>query len=142
MSWNRLQSVPHRGPPGASTENFSVVPKRHSSLRVTWPPVSTCPAPPWHGDRTLEGRRSHIELAFFLKAKKTPLLRPRLAHVVGQFTDTQPGDGISAGGEESRIHVDVIAPGLVGDFKDRRPRVLIPPSVPHLAEEFPLKILL
>jgi ribosomal protein L29 len=29
-----------------------------------------------------------MELAFFLKDKKTPLLRPRLAYVVGQFTDT------------------------------------------------------
>jgi hypothetical protein len=83
-----------------------------------------------------------MELAFFLKDKKTPLLRPRLAHVVGQFTDTQAGGGISTGGDESHLHVDVMAPGLVGDFKDRHPRVLIPPSVPHLAEEFPLKILL
>jgi hypothetical protein len=83
-----------------------------------------------------------MELAFFLKDKKTPLLRPRLAHVVGQFTDTQAGDGISTGGDESHLHVDVMAPGLVGDFKDGHPRVLIPPSVPHLAEEFPLKILL
>jgi len=83
-----------------------------------------------------------MELAFFLKDKKTPLLPPRLAHVVGQFTDTQAGDGISPGGDESPIHVDVMAPGLVGDFKGGRPHVLIPPSVPHLAEEFPLEILL
>jgi hypothetical protein len=80
-----------------------------------------------------------MELAFFLKDKKTPLLPPRLAHVVGQFTATQAGDGISTGGDESHIHVDVMAPGLVGDFRDGRPRVLIAPSVPHLAEEFPLK---
>ena len=83
-----------------------------------------------------------MEFAFFLKDKKTPLLPPRLAHVVGQFTDTQAGDGISTGGDESHIHVDVMAPGLVGDLKGGRPCVLIPPSVPHLAEEFPLKILL
>jgi hypothetical protein len=83
-----------------------------------------------------------MELAFLLKDKKTPLLRPRLAHVVGQCTNTQASDGISTGGDESHIHVDVMAPGLVGDFKRGRPRVLIAPSVPHLAEEFPLKILL
>src|SRR5215510_925644 len=83
-----------------------------------------------------------MELAFFLKDKKTPLLRPRLPHVVGQFTDTQAGAGISTGGDESHLHVDVIASGLVGDFKDGHPRVLIPPSVPHLGEECPLKILL
>jgi hypothetical protein len=45
-----------------------------------------------------------MELTFFLKDKKTPLLPPRLAHVVGQFTDTQAGDGISTGGDESHIH--------------------------------------
>jgi hypothetical protein len=70
-----------------------------------------------------------MELAFFLKAKKTPLLRPRLVHVVGQFTDTQAGGGISTGGDESHLHIDVMAPSLVGDFKDGRPHVLIPPSV-------------
>jgi hypothetical protein len=83
-----------------------------------------------------------MELAFFLKDKKTPLLRPRLPHVVGQFTDIQAGAGLSTGGDESHLHVDVIASGLVGDFKDGHPPVLIPPSVPHLAEECPLKILL
>ena len=58
-----------------------------------------------------------MELAFFLKDKKTPFLRPRLPHIVGQFTDTQAGAGISTGGDESQ-------------------------RVPHLAEECPLKILL
>jgi hypothetical protein len=72
-----------------------------------------------------------MELAFFLKDKKTPLLPPRLAHVVGQFTNMQAGDGISPGGDESHIHVDVMAPGLVGDFEGGRPRVLIPLSTAH-----------
>ena len=83
-----------------------------------------------------------MDLAFFLRDKKTPLLCPRLVHLVGQFTDTQAGDSISTGGDESHIQIDVMAPGLLGDFKDGRPRVLIPPRVPHLAGEFPLKILL
>src|SRR4051812_36585290 len=34
-----------------------------------------------------------------------------------------------------------MAPGLVDDFKDGCPGILIPPGVPHLAGEFPLKIL-
>jgi hypothetical protein len=80
-----------------------------------------------------------MELTFFSKDKKTPLLRPRLANVVDQFSNTQACDGISTGRDEYHIHVDVMAPGLVGDFKDGRPRVLIAPSVPHLAEDFPLK---
>jgi hypothetical protein len=41
----------------------------------------------------------------------------------------------------SHIYDDVMAPGLVGDCKDGRPGVLIPPGVLHLAGEFSLKIL-
>jgi hypothetical protein len=82
-----------------------------------------------------------MDLATFLQDKKTPLLRPRLTHVLGQFTGAQAGSGILTGLDEAHIYHDVMAPGLVDNFKDRCPGVLIPPGVPHLAREFPLKIL-
>jgi hypothetical protein len=44
-------------------------------------------------------------------------------------------------GASTENFVGVMAPGLVGAFKAWRPRVLIPPNVAHLAEEFPLKML-
>jgi hypothetical protein len=129
-NWSCLEMPSERASPSSSRSKHRKLfgrTKRHSSLRVTFMPVSTCPAPPWHGERILEGRRPDMELAFFLKDEKTPLLRPRLTHLAGQFTDTQAGDGISTGGDESHIHVDVMAPGLMGGFIDGRPRVLIPP---------------
>jgi hypothetical protein len=45
-------------------------------------------------------------------------------------------------GVSTETFIDVMALGFVGGFKGRRPRVLIPPNVPHPAEQFPLKILL
>src|SRR5262245_48799347 len=82
-----------------------------------------------------------MDCAACLQDKKTPLLRSRLTHVFGQFTGTQAGDGILTGPDETHLHNDVMTPGLVDDFKDRCPGVLIPPGLPHLAGEFPLKIL-
>src|SRR5712691_6532265 len=82
-----------------------------------------------------------MDRASFLQDKKTPLLRPRLTHVIGQFTGAQKGDGILTDPDEAHLHDDVMAPGLIDDFKAGCPGVLIPPGVSHLAGEFPLKIL-
>src|SRR5215813_7998409 len=82
-----------------------------------------------------------MDLAVFRQDKETPLLRPRLPHVLGQFAGAQAGGGILTGLDEARIDDDVMAPGLVDDFKDGGFDILIPPGVPYLAGEFPLKIL-
>jgi hypothetical protein len=82
-----------------------------------------------------------MDLTAFLQDKKTPLLRPRLTHVIGQFTAAQAGSGILTGPHEARIYDDVMAPGVVDNFKDGCPDVLIPPGALYLAGEFPLKIL-
>src|SRR5262245_62322152 len=82
-----------------------------------------------------------MDLTSFLQDKKTPLLHPRLTHIIGQFTGAQASSGILTSLHEARIHDDVMAPGLVDNFKDGCPDVRIPPGVPYLAGEFPLKIL-
>jgi len=82
-----------------------------------------------------------MDLATFRQDNKTPLLCPGLTHVIGQFTGTQAGSGILTGLDETRVDDDVMTPGLVDDFKDGGSDVLIPPGIPYLAGEFPLKIL-
>jgi hypothetical protein len=81
-----------------------------------------------------------MDLASFLQDEKTPLLRPRLTHIIGEFTGAQASSGILTRLHEVRIHDNVMAPGLVDNFKDGCPDVLIPPGVPYLAGKFPLKI--
>jgi hypothetical protein len=82
-----------------------------------------------------------MDFASFLQDTKTSPLRPRLTHVISQFTGAQAGDGISTGPYEAHIHNYVMAHDLVDNFKDGCPGVLVPPDLPYLAREFPLKIL-
>lgn len=82
-----------------------------------------------------------MDLTPVLQDQKTPLLCPRLTHIIGQFTGAQAGSGILTSLYEARLHDDVMAPGLVSHFKDGCPDVLIPPGVPDPAGEFPRTIL-